>query len=74
MNVDADTMMARPLEPQTFKSFSEAEKQNAQSRIYLGIHWQSDADMGIRQGNKVADYVFGHAFQPGKEDDKSPHR
>jgi membrane-associated phospholipid phosphatase len=64
MNVDPDTMMVRPLEPQTFNSFSEAENQNAQSRIYLGIHWQFDADMGIRQGNTVADYVFGHAFQP----------
>lgn len=54
----------RPWWPKTFQSFREAEYLNAQSRIYLGIHWQFDADSGIRQGNMVADYVYGHAFEP----------
>jgi PAP2 superfamily len=54
----------RPLRPASFKSFSEAEYDNAQSRIYMGIHWQFDADQGIIQGNHVADYVFQHAFRP----------
>lgn len=53
-----------PLWPIRFHSFREAELENAQSRIYLGIHWQFDADMGIWQGNQVARYVFGHAFRP----------
>ncbi len=54
----------RPLQPETFASFSQAEFENAQSRIYLGIHWQFDADVGIKQGNAVANYVFTHAFRP----------
>ncbi len=54
----------RPLRPLVFKSFSEAEYQNAESRIYLGVHWQFDADMGITAGQQVADWVWTHAFQP----------
>ncbi|MDY0872823.1 vanadium-dependent haloperoxidase [Dongia rigui] len=50
--------------PQSFVSFSHAEYANGRSRIWLGIHWQFDADAGIEQGNKIADYVFAHAFQP----------
>ncbi len=53
-----------PLRPATFQSFSDAETANAQSRIYLGIHWHFDAEQGILQGRKVGDYVFQHAFQP----------
>ncbi|HEY4847430.1 MAG TPA: vanadium-dependent haloperoxidase [Methylocella sp.] len=54
----------RPLRRGKFKSFTAAEDDNAQSRIYMGIHWNFDASEGIVQGNKVADFVFGHAFQP----------
>ena len=38
--------------------------ENAASRIYLGIHWQFDADFGIAMGNKVANWVFSHILQP----------
>jgi hypothetical protein len=55
-----------PLRPASFKSFSDAEWANAQSRIYLGIHWHFDAEEGIEQGNQVANYVFRHAFRPVK--------
>ena len=54
----------RPLKPRSFRSFSEAEEENGQSRIYLGIHWEFDKSEGIAQGRRVADYVFGHAFAP----------
>lgn len=54
----------RPLLPRTFNSFSQAEEENGQSRIYLGIHWSFDKTEGIAQGHRVADYVFAHAFQP----------
>jgi ABC-type glycerol-3-phosphate transport system substrate-binding protein len=52
----------RPYLPRSFGSFSQAEEENGQSRIYLGIHWSFDKVEGIRQGNRVADYVFEHAF------------
>ena len=55
---------ARPLLPRSFTSLSQAEEENGQSRIYLGIHWSFDKTEGIAQGQRVADYVFDHAFTP----------
>lgn len=54
----------RPLIPRSFSSLSEAEEENGQSRIYLGIHWSFDKTEGIRQGRRLADYVFKNAFVP----------
>jgi hypothetical protein len=53
----------RPLIPRSFDSFSQAEEENGQSRIYLGIHWSFDKTEGIKQGRRVANYVFDHKFQ-----------
>jgi hypothetical protein len=57
----------RPLVPRTFSSLSQAEEENGQSRIYLGIHWRFDKTEAIAQGRRVADYVFQHAFRPMHE-------
>ncbi len=54
----------RPYMPRSFSTLSQAEEENGQSRIYLGIHWHFDKTAGIAQGQKVADYVFNHAFLP----------
>lgn len=54
----------RPLLPRTFTSLSQAEEENGQSRIYLGIHWSFDKSEGIAQGRRLADYVFEHLYQP----------
>lgn len=52
----------RPLRPRTFNTLSQAEEENGQSRIYLGIHWSFDKTEGIALGRHVADWVFDHAF------------
>ena len=54
----------RPYMPRNFSTLSQAEEENGQSRIYLGIHWRFDKTAGIAQGRRVADYVFNHAFRP----------
>jgi hypothetical protein len=54
----------RPLIERTFSSLSQAEEENGQSRIYLGIHWRFDKTEGIAQGRRIANYVFDHAFRP----------
>jgi hypothetical protein len=54
----------RPLLPRTFSSLSQAEEENGQSRIYLGIHWSFDKAAGIAMGNQVADYVLSNVFLP----------
>lgn len=57
----------RPFVPRSFNSFSEAEEENGQSRIYLGIHWEFDKTAGIAQGRRVGNYVFNNAFQKTKK-------
>ena len=56
--------VVRPLHPRSFTSFSQAEEENGQSRIYLGIHWSFDKTEGISQGRRVANFVYRNAFQP----------
>lgn len=68
VNRDADGSV-RPLLPETFNSFTEAEYDNAESRIYNGVHWEFDATAGIDTGRKVADWVLQHAFRR-----MEPHR
>jgi hypothetical protein len=54
----------RPLRPRSFTRLSQAEEENGQSRIYLGIHWEFDKSEGITQGEQIADYVFFRVYRP----------
>jgi len=57
----------RPIVQRRFSTLSEAEEENGQSRIYLGIHWSFDKTEGIAQGRQIADYVFKRAFAPVRQ-------
>jgi hypothetical protein len=59
-----NTGATRPLIPRTFSTLSQAEEENGQSRIYLGIHWSFDKTEGIAMGRQVANYVFDNALKP----------
>jgi hypothetical protein len=54
----------RPLRPRSFSRLSQAEEENGQSRIYLGIHWAFDKTEALTQGERIADYVYFRAFRP----------
>jgi hypothetical protein len=56
--------VVRPLIPRSFTSLSQAEEENGQSRIYLGIHWAFDKTSGIEQGRAVGTRVYSGAFRP----------
>jgi hypothetical protein len=62
VTVDNDGVL-RPLIPRTFASLSQAEEENGQSRIYLGIHWAFDKTVGIQQGRYIANYIYRNAFR-----------
>lgn len=54
----------RPKVIRRYNSFSQGAIENGRSRVYLGIHWQFDADSGIDQGVTIADFVFDELLQP----------
>jgi vanadium-dependent haloperoxidase-like protein len=56
----------------SFQSFSEAARENGDSRIYAGIHFRSAVEEGIRQGSRIGRFVFTHALRPieGDEDER----
>lgn len=47
-----------------FDSISEAALENGRSRVYLGVHWQFDADFGYMMGTELGYLVYGSILQP----------
>lgn len=54
----------RPLRTRSYTSLSQAEHENADSRLYLGVHWRFDMDASSVQGQQVANYVSRHFGLP----------
>lgn len=50
-----------------FNSLSEAARENADSRVFVGYHFRHATDVGLAQGRKVGSYVSTHAL--GEIDD-----
>lgn len=48
----------RPLIARSFATLSQAEEENGQSRIYLGVHWQFDKVAGSATGRQVGEQVI----------------
>ncbi|OJF13354.1 phosphatase PAP2 family protein [Couchioplanes caeruleus] len=47
-----------PVRTRRFTSFSQAAEENAQSRVYLGVHYSWDARDGLKLGDDVAGQVL----------------
>jgi hypothetical protein len=48
----------------SFSSFSQAAQENADSRVYAGIHFRSATRDGLRQGSKIGRYVSNQLLKP----------
>ncbi len=48
----------------SFNSFTEAARENARSRVYLGVHFQWDGDHGFISGNAIGEYVYDNVLRP----------
>jgi subtilisin family serine protease/membrane-associated phospholipid phosphatase len=48
----------------TFTSFTAAATEDARSRIWLGVHYQFDADDGMAAGFDIANLVYGTTLRP----------
>jgi hypothetical protein len=51
----------------TFSRFSEAAQENADSRVYAGVHFRSASTDGLTLGQKIGAFTVRHALRPVKE-------
>jgi hypothetical protein len=45
------------MEPRQFNSFDEMARENALSRLFLGVHWRFDCEEGLRLGTLIGKQV-----------------
>lgn len=48
----------------TLHSFTEAALENGRSRVFLGVHWQIDSDLGYIAGTQLGNYIFDNYLRP----------
>jgi hypothetical protein len=51
----------------TFSRLSEAGQENADSRVYAGVHFRSATTNGLKLGRQVARFTVKHALRPVTE-------
>jgi hypothetical protein len=62
------TMSSTSAEPvnstRTLISFSQAARENADSRVFAGIHFRFSCDSGLELGEKIGDWTVDHYLKP----------
>jgi hypothetical protein len=51
----------------SFKSFTQAAKENADSRVYAGIHFRSACRDGMALGREIGRRAFAQYLQPHRD-------
>ena len=51
----------------SFAGFAQAAQENADSRVYAGVHFRSACQDGILQGRQIGRRAFTHYLQPWRE-------
>ena len=52
-----------------FSYFSEAAQENADSRVYAGVHFRSATTNGLTLGRQIGRFIVRHALHPITEED-----
>ena len=47
-----------------YESFSEAQDENGNSRVYAGIHFRTAVQAGDRLGRRIGRFAFEHVLRP----------
>ncbi len=66
----AFTMTSGPPFPgltRSFRSFSEAARENGDSRVYAGVHFRSACVDGVALGERIGRRAFAHFLRPAQE-------
>ncbi|WP_265560237.1 vanadium-dependent haloperoxidase [Streptomyces hygroscopicus] len=53
-----------PVAYRSFTNFSQAAREDALSRLWLGVHYRWDVTDGLAIGENVADYLFANTMLP----------
>jgi hypothetical protein len=56
------------LAARSFTSFSQAAGEAADSRIYAGIHWRFDNEVGLETGAAIGNYVMANFLRPVEQE------
>jgi PAP2 superfamily len=59
-----ETGAVRPCRTREYANLTEAELENHDSRIFLGVHWRFDQDQGLNLGRAIGDFVFNNFLLP----------
>jgi hypothetical protein len=59
-----DTGTVRPARTRCYLNLTQAELENHDSRIYLGVHWRFDQDQGLIHGRKIGNFVVDNCLLP----------
>jgi hypothetical protein len=52
----------------SYTSFSQAAHENADSRVYAGIHYRTATTDGLKMGRKIGRYTFLHSLRPARHE------
>ncbi|MGW4500146.1 vanadium-dependent haloperoxidase [Micromonospora sp. NPDC004336] len=63
-NATTEDPNSAPDEVRWFTTFTAAAAENARSRVYLGVHYQFDADAGLSSGTSVANHLTANYLRP----------
>jgi hypothetical protein len=51
-----------------YSRFSEAAQENADSRVYAGVHFRSSTTEGLTLGQQIGRFTVRHALRPVAEE------